>query len=807
MDDIRLLLDRVRMFGLDKAVQIGLSPLRKAYNTARFTKPRRRGPALWLAAWRELRRSPAGWPPASAYHKVAPVQSYTVDGKVVTIACHNANIHVTVLAADLMRLQLEHAGEDVETFSYAIAKQDDEWRPVSFTVVDSGAAIEVRTERLTCRVDKSPCLVSFRDPQRGNAVIASEAGSMGWLDRAVACSLHLASDEHIYGLGEKAAPLDRRGRAYDMWNFDPNGAYSPGEDPLYLNIPFYISARPQGAYGVFFDNTYHSRIDAASTAGALSFQASGGPLRYYFFAGPQVATVVERFTELTGRLRLPPLWALGYHQSRWSYWPDSRVRELAGYFRSRHIPCDVIHLDIHYMDGYRCFTWDPERFPDPPGLIAGLHEQGFKIIPLIDCGIKSDRSYAVCKEGLANNAFCAFPDGKLFHGPVWPGDCFFPDFTSPSVRVWWGRQYQGLLDAGIDGVWNDMNEPTVFAWGPDTLPDCVRHDWEGRGADHARAHNVYGMQMARATAEGVQALRPDRRTFVMTRAAWAGLQRYAINWMGDNISAWDNLRMSTPMVANLGLCGLAFTGPDCGGFAGDCTPELLTRWLQLGVFTPFLRNHAALGTADQEPWVHGEPYESINRRFIELRYHLLPYLYTAFWQCAQSGAPMLRPLFWQWPDDERAYTLDDEFTFGDALLVAPVGEEGATSRSVYLPAGDWYDWWTGERCLGRRTIPVAAPLDRLPLFARAGSIVPGWPVMQYTGERPVDVLTLHVFPGDGESMLYEDDGATLAYQHGDILPDTLCAAPAAQHTDHGAPHGRAVHPHLHSGRADGAWRG
>jgi alpha-glucosidase len=274
------------------------------------------------------------------------------------------------------------------------------------------------------------------------------------------------------------------------------------------------------------------------------------------------------------------------------------------------------------------------------------------------------------------------------------------------------------------------------------------------------------MQMARATAEGVQAARPQQRTFVITRSGWAGLQRYAMNWMGDNISSWECLRLTAPMIANLGLSGLAFTGPDTGGFAGDCTPELLTRWLQLGVFTPFLRNHASLGAADQEPWVHGEPYESINRRAIELRYHLLPYIYTAFWQCAQTGAPMLRPLFWHWQDDALTHTSGDEFMFGDALLIAPVGEAGVTERDVYLPRGDWYDWWTGQRYAGGQSVAVAAPLQRIPIFARAGSVVPGWPVMQYTNERALDVLTLHVFPGDGASVLYEDDGQSLAYQQG-----------------------------------------
>ena len=311
-----------------------------------------------------------------------------------------------------------------------------------------------------------------------------------------------------------------------------------------------------------------------------------------------------------------------------------------------------------------------------------------------------------------------------------------------------------------------MNEPTVFGGTAGALPDCVRHDADGNGASHAEAHNIYGLQMARACAEGIERERPQQRTFAMTRSGWAGLQRFGINWMGDNISDWDSLRLTVPMVANLGISGLAFTGPDTGGFAGDCQPELLTRWIQLGVFTPFFRNHSALQTAGQEPWAFGEPYESINRSAIELRYQLLPYIYSAFWQCACDGMPMLRPLCLHWQQDEKTHTLTDEFMFGDALLVAPVGEPGVTARDVYLPEGHWFDWWTGHRFEGTQTVRVDAPLDRLPLFARAGSVVAAWPVMQHVGERPADVLTLHIFPGDGETTLYEDDGQSMDYQRG-----------------------------------------
>lgn len=768
MSFLERLVRAVRLFGLATFVQIALAPLRKAYSTARFAQPQRRGPARWAAAWRALHAPPQPIKPLVDPTTPGALLGYATTGQTVRVVCANATLHVTVLAPDLLRAQAQRAGEEIAAFSYAVTGTDDDWPTTPFSVAASPGALEIATDRLVCRVEAASGEIRLLDPRRSGAPASGDV-SLSWSGAALACRLGLAADEHIYGLGEKAFGLDRRGLVYEIWNDDPSGAYPPGHDPLYLNVPFYIGLRGKAAYGVLFDNTYRARIDAGATEkDALIYQATGGPLRLYLFSGPHMPGILDRYTELTGRLRLPPLWALGYHQSRWSYTPDARVREVAAALRAHRIPCDAIHLDIHYMDGYRCFTWHPQRFPRPAELVAHLHGQGFKIVPLIDCGVKRDQRYSVCADGLAESAFCAFPDGSLFHGPVWPGDCYFPDFTSPRTRAWWGRQHKPLLDIGVDGLWNDMNEPTIFGPQSDTLPDCVVHDGEGRKTTHAEAHNVYGMQMARATAEGVQALRPDQRTFTITRAGWAGLQRYAMNWMGDNVSTWEHLRLTMPMVADLGLSGLAFTGPDVGGFAGDCTPELLTRWLQLGVFLPFFRNHTALDTADQEPWaLGGEPYASINRASIELRYHLLPYIYTAFWQCAETGMPMLRPLALLWPDDERACMCEDEFMFGDALLVAPVVERGAVGRQVYLPVGAWYDWWSGRRYEGGQSIAIDAPLDRLPIFARAGSVVPAWPVMQYVGERPIDVLTLHVFVGAGESVLYEDDGATLAYQRGD----------------------------------------
>lgn len=617
---------------------------------------------------------------------------------------------------------------------------------------------------------KSSGTLAFLDPQ-GGVISEDEAGAGCHPGGAVICHKRIQPDEHLYGLGERTFGLDRRGRRYATWHTDPQ-TYQLEQEPINMCLPVLLGLHSQGrqGYGIFFDNTFRGQFDLGATApDVASFGAEGGELGYYFIYGPALTAVVERYTELTGRLRLPPRWVLGYHQSRWSYYPEARVRQLATDFRQTyHVPADCIHLDIHYMDGYRCFTWDAERFPDPAGLIAGLHAQGFKVIVIVDPGIKADRQYWVCRSGLEEDVFCKCPDGQtLFQGPVWPGDCYFPDFTSPRVRAWWGRLYQALADVGVDAVWNDMNEPAIFGPLGTTMPDLVRHDLEGRGGDHVEAHNVYGMLMARATVEGWQQLHPDERPVCITRAGWAGVQRYAMSWTADNRSTWDHLWLTMPMVMNLGLCGLAHTGPDTGGFSGACSGELFTRWLQMSVFLPFLRAHTAQDTPDQEPWSWGEPYLGINRSTIELRYRLLPYLYTAFWQCAQTGVPIVRPLLLAFQDDAATHALDDQFLCGDAFLVAPVVEPGATRRSAYLPAGVWYDFWTGEMHHGPAQVEVAAPLERMPLFVRAGSVVPMGPAMEHVGQRPLETLALHVYPGSGASWLYEDDGQSLAYRRGE----------------------------------------
>jgi len=707
--------------------------------------------------------------PVTDLQPLGDVVSWQRDGQAVDMHCSNGLLRLEIMADDLVRLCLHPVpiGAGLPAvpslpFSYAL-DPDARWPVVSFDLEESADVLVMRTSQLTCRVDRSPFRLTFLDTQ-GRPL--SEVADLGFRGRGPSggggfFTHRLVEGEAIYGLGEKAFDLNLRGQAVDIWNTDPE-CYQPGVDPIHLCIPMLVGLRQGRAYGVFFDNPGYARLDLGRTQhDCLHYVADSGELCVYLFGGPTLPAVLARYTHLTGRMLLPPRWLLGYHQSRWSYYPEQQVRELAAEFRRRRIPCDALHLDIDHMDGYRIFTWDRDRFPDPARLLADLSEQGFRIITIVDPGVKVDPGYPVHDEGLARNAFCSLPDGRLFQGPVWPGECYFPDFTDPTVRAWWGDLYRSLLEAGVAGFWNDMNEPAIFGG---TMPRNVSLHHEGRGTSHCEIHNVYGLQMARASAEGVRRLRPDERVPVISRSGYAGLQRFALVWTGDNHSTWEQLRLGVSMCLNLGMSGVALCGPDVGGFAGDADGELLARWTQVGALTPFFRNHSALGTRPQEPWAFGEPYESICRRWIEFRYELLPYLYTAAWQAAQTGLPMMRPLALAFPEDPHTYSLGDQFLLGDALLAAPVGYPGQRSRPVYLPGGLWYDFWTGERLSGQVT--ADAPLERMPLYVRAGAVLPLGPVLQHSGEWPPEALHLHVYPGDGESWLYEDDGHSLAYQSG-----------------------------------------
>ncbi|HBB35964.1 MAG TPA: alpha-glucosidase [Cyanobacteria bacterium UBA8803] len=574
----------------------------------------------------------------------------------------------------------------------------------------------------------------------------------GWTHQA-----RLREDERIYGLGERAAPLNLRAakddqqqpKGFRMWNYDAAGMYGPGSDPMYICIPVYLGLHSSGSYLIFYENSYEATFTFEEVATAAF---AGGALRYYVTAGTP-AQLLERYTELTGRSPLPPRWALGYHQSRWGYRTEEAVRETVAEFKSRDLPLSAIHLDIDVQVGFRAFSIDPDRFPQLPAFIRELTTEGVQFITILNPGIKYSRHSNLFLEGMLLDAFCKLPNGKLVVGPVWPGWCVFPDFTNPVVRKWWSRQYEYLLDVGVNGFWHDMNEPAAFIlWGDRSLPKVTQHFMEGRGGDHWEAHNVYGFLQAKAAYDALCGYRPQQRPFIVSRAGWAGLQRYAWTWTGDIECTWAAMRQTVATVVGLGLSGIPYSGPDIGGFQGNPSAELYLRWFQMSSFLTFCRTHCSNNVEYRTPWTYGEPYLSIIRQFLELRYRLLPYLYTLSWEATQKGYPPVRPVFWSDSEDAALWDVGDAFLLGDGLLVCPIFEEGGRSRQVRLPKGRWYHFWDDGVIEGAQQVTLDAPLEQIPLLVRAGSI------LSMVEDHK---LILHLYPpvaGSSAGYLYSDAG-------------------------------------------------
>jgi alpha-glucosidase len=726
----------------------------------------------------------AAMPAAAALRPVGAVVQVLPAGDGVTLRLSSgARVRIGFVTPDVVRVRMSPPGRARPDVSYAIAGTLPKARAA---LTSKGAVAELRSETGTrVVIRRAPELAISVYDSSGHLVVAADpARPMAFdpADNAVETSMRRDDYELYYGFGEKALPLSRHQQAMVMWNADV-ADYPAGHDPSYAAIPFFIALHEGRSYGLFFNNTWRSWFDMGKREPhRYSFGANGGTLDYYVFTGGEGRTpagVLRDYTALTGRGALPPLWALGYQQSRWSYMSQEKVLDVAHAFRQRRIPADVLYLDIDHMDGFRVFTWNPATFPDPKAMLGQLHADGFHAVSIVDPGIKVDERYPVYRSGREQGVYLRNADGSELHDKVWPGVCAFPDFTSPAARAWFGRLYATALDLGVDGFWNDMNEPGVFpadgfdkpeiSLGPQrTLPLGVRHAGDGMPGTHAQYHNVYGMQMARASFEGLRTLRPDRRPLVLTRAGFAGVQRYAAVWTGDNSPTWPHLALTIPMLTNLSVSGVPFVGADVGGFMGSPSAELHTRWLQAAALTPYLRVHSNDVSAPREPWAFGAGYEGINRATIELRYRLLPYLYTLFEESERSGLPPMRPLWFAYPGDTRASLVDDQFLLGGDLLAAPVLHEGQRSREVYFPQGDaWVDWWDGSRHEGGTTAKVAAPLERLPLFIRAGASVPTSPVVQHTGEMKNVPLTLAVaVGGKGVSHVFQDAGDGYAYRDG-----------------------------------------
>ncbi|HKP13855.1 MAG TPA: TIM-barrel domain-containing protein, partial [Blastocatellia bacterium] len=730
---------------------------------------------------------------------IGPVSGFTRSASAVLFRCADGSqVQVSVLAPDLVRVRASFKKPlPARDHSWAIAKTD--WGATRWNVTEQADAIVIATDEVEVVVRRAPLLVEFRDAKTHEPINADFKPMMrDPKTDAVAAAKRLGYEERFYGLGEKAARLDKRRGQFTNWNSD-TPAYKEGTDPIYQTIPFYIGLENGRAYGLFFDNSYRSHFDfGASSQEYIAFSADGGEMNYYFFHGPSMQKVIGRYTELTGRMPMVPMWALGHQQSRWSYYPQSVAEYVVRRYREEDLPLDVLYLDIHYMQGYRVFTWDTTRYPDPKAFTDNLRRQGVKVIPIVDPGVKyqppargatdaaakpeltpQDKSYYVFNQGVAKDYFVRRKNGDLYVGAVWPGKAVFTDFTREDVRRWWGGLYRAYTDNGVAGIWTDMNEPSDFVdKSGESQVDLVFDD-EGERSMYAKNRNVFALLMARATYEGLMRLQPDARPYVITRAGYAGYQRYTTMWTGDNTATWETLQLSIPMYTTMGLSGVPFVGGDVGGFIGRTDAELLTRWYEAGFLTPMLRNHQQIDTYDHEPWRFGKVYEDIIRKYLKLRYRLLPFLYTQLEDAHRTGLPLFRPLVLNYQSDPNVLTIDDEFMIGTDLLVAPVMKPDVNARRVYLPAGEWVDYWTNKRIRGGALIQADAPIDVVPMYVRAGAVIPMGPEMNYVGEKPFDPLTLVVYPGakgEAAASIYEDDGMTQGYRQGVFRRTSVSAA-------------------------------
>ncbi len=628
---------------------------------------------------------------------------------------------------------------------------DDAFRLIDFKKNESAEHIDLIISTLKVRVFREDGRLSFFDSN--DQPILEDGLATQFQGEVITVFKSLRPNEKFIGLGEKVGSLNRRGTAYVNWNTD-KFAYDTEQDQLYSSIPFYIGINDGLYYGIFLNNTHRSTFNfGASTERFSWFSVEGGVMDYFFITADSISGIIEKYTALTGRIPLPPKWSLGFQQCRYSYYPQSEVETLARTFRDKSIPCDVLYLDIHYMDKYKAFTFDADRFPEPKALVKDLNDQGFQLAVILDPGIKVEKGYEPYDSGIKNDVFIKYPDGPRYIGEVWPGESHFPDFTSDRVRNWWSNLLAFYTDLGITGFWNDMNEPA--AWGQ-CLPDILPFDFEGRPTSHRQARNVYGMQMTRATRRGTEQ-QMDQRPFLLTRAGFSGMQRYGAKWTGDNISSDDHMMLGIRLINSLALSGVPFSGNDVGGFAEEATPELYARWISIGAFQPFFRAHSMVNTRDAEPWSFGEVVEQIARNYIGLRYQLMPYIYSLFYHSSRTGYPITFPMVLNYPDNDWVYdpTFEHQFFLGDGILIAPL-KSTETFVKVQFPEGDWYDLYDGTRYSEGGYI-IEAPIWRLPVFVRSGAILPSREICQHLRDE-TDILQIHLYAGKGEFMYYEDDG-------------------------------------------------
>ncbi|MDM0962216.1 glycoside hydrolase family 31 protein [Clostridium perfringens] len=688
-------------------------------------------------------------------------KNYEINHNNIDIYFSNMKITLTMFENDIVKVFI---GDKYEESISTNGVVDDLGKGEFIVEEDSNFVIVKGTKVLTF-VDKNTTEISFKDLE-GNIInedfqpsFKDEKGNV-YISKVNDCLAY-------YGLGEKGGDLNKKGCYTENFNTDDP---ETDDDSItyYKTIPFYVALKEEATYGIFFDNSFRSYFDMGKEMGdRIFFGAIGGQIQYYFIPGENIKEVVKNYTALTGRMEMPPLWSLGYQQCRFSYFSQEEVRELVKTFEEKDIPLDVVYLDIDYMDGFRVMTFKTPNFDDAAGLIGDLKEKGIRTITIIDPGVKVDEEYDVFKRGKEGNHFTKKLDGEMFIGAVWPGDSAFPDFSNKYCREWWKSELKKFIsEHGMDGIWNDMNEPCVFNNDHKTMLETCLHNSDNGVIEHKEFHNRYGFEMSRCSKEAQEELHPNERGFSMTRATYAGGQRYSSVWTGDNMSLWSQMRMSISMNANLGISGFSFVGNDVSGFGLDSSEELFIRWMEMGPFIPIFRNHSNMYTRRQEPWAFGPRAEKIAKKSIELRYELLPYIYDLYYISHKEGLPIFRPMIMEYEKDMNLLNMREQFMLGENMIVAPVLYEGERSKTVYLPKGSWFNYFTMEKLQGGKWYKLPCELDEILVFVKEGAIIPTYnKKFRNVKERPNNIL-LKVFGENAKGFHYNDDGHTMEYLEG-----------------------------------------
>lgn len=688
-------------------------------------------------------------------------KNYEINHNNIYIYFSNMKITLTMFENDIVKVFIGDKYEESISTNGVI----DNLEEGEFIVEEDSNFLIIKGTKVLTFVDKNTTEISFKDLD-GNIInedfqpsFKDEKGNV-YISKVNDCLAY-------YGLGEKGGDLNKKGCYTENFNTDDP---ETDDDSItyYKTIPFYVALKEEATYGIFFDNSFRSYFDMGKERGdRIFFGAIGGQIQYYFIPGENIKEVVKNYTALTGRMEMPPLWSLGYQQCRFSYFSQEEVRELVKTFEEKDIPLDVVYLDIDYMDGFRVMTFKTPNFDDAAGLINDLKEKGIRTITIIDPGVKVDEEYDVFKRGKEGNHFTKKLDGEMFIGAVWPGDSAFPDFSNKDCREWWKSELKKFIsEHGMDGIWNDMNEPCVFNNDHKTMLETCLHNSDNGVIEHKEFHNRYGFEMSRCSKEAQEELYPNERGFSMTRATYAGGQRYSSVWTGDNMSLWSQMRMSISMNANLGISGFSFVGNDVSGFGLDSSEELFIRWMEMGPFIPIFRNHSNMYTRRQEPWAFGPKAEKIAKKSIELRYELLPYIYDLYYISHKEGLPIFRPMIMEYEKDMNLLNMREQFMLGENMIVAPVLYEGERSKTVYLPKGSWFNYFTREKLQGGKWYKLPCELDEILVFVKEGAIIPTYnKKFRNVKERPKNIL-LKVFGENAKGFHYNDDGHTMEYLEG-----------------------------------------